>query len=151
MTLARNDGQPGPELKPSSLDCSPLARGTPPPPPSAPRTSPPTEKEVLGRCGMMMSPGAIISGGMRLDQLAQSLRGLAGGDVENHTGLDSFYAFTLKFSPQCQVAAPLASNVTDDAPDIFTALREQLGLRLQRERKMMPVLVVDHIERPSEH
>jgi len=40
----------------------------------------------------------------------------------------------------------------DDAPDIFTALQEQLDLKLQREqKKSTPVFVIDHIERPSEN
>jgi uncharacterized protein (TIGR03435 family) len=40
----------------------------------------------------------------------------------------------------------------DDAPDIFIALQEQLGLKLQREqKKSTPVFVIDHIERPSEN
>jgi len=151
MTVARSDGRLGPELKPSPLDCSPPARGTPPPPPPAPRTAPPTEKEVLGRCGMMLAPGAIVSGGMKLGTLVFPLRGLAGGDVEDHTGLEGFYAFTLRYSPQRRAGAPLDAAGLDEAPDIFTALREQLGLKLQREKKMMPVFVVDHIERPTEN
>jgi uncharacterized protein (TIGR03435 family) len=47
--------------------------------------------------------------------------------------------------PSCQFTPAF------DAPDFFTALQEQLGLKLQRERKLMPVLVIDHIERPSEN
>jgi len=36
-------------------------------------------------------------------------------------------------------------------PDVFTSVQEQLGLKLQRQKKMMPVFVIDHIERPSEN
>ena len=39
----------------------------------------------------------------------------------------------------------------DDAPEIFTALQEQLGLKLQPEKTMVPFFVIDHIERPSEN
>jgi uncharacterized protein (TIGR03435 family) len=148
MTLARSDGRLGPELKPSPLDCSPPARGTPPP---APRTTPPTDKEILGMCGMRMGPGLIISGGMRLNNLAVSLSGLAGGEIEDRTGLDGFYTVTLKFSVQRSAGAPLDANAADEAPDIFTALREQLGLKLEREKQMRPVFVIDHIERPTEN
>ncbi len=148
LVLARADGKLGPDLKPSTLDCSPPAPDTPPP---APPTTRPTEKEVMSRCGMMRSVGAILSGGMKMDGLATSLYGLAGGDVENHTGLDGFYALSLKFSARRGAAPPLDLAGADDTPDIFTALQEQLGLKLERAKKMMPVFVIDHIERPSEN
>lgn len=86
-----------------------------------------------------------------MDGLATSLYGLAGGDVENHTGLDGFYALSLKFSARRGAAPPLDLAGADDTPDIFTALQEQLGLKLERAKKMMPVFVIDHIERPSEN
>lgn len=41
--------------------------------------------------------------------------------------------------------------VIDNAPDLLTALREQFGLKLEREKKMMPVFVIDHIERTTEN
>jgi len=156
LVLARSDGRLGPDLKPSPNDCSPPLPGTPLP---APSTSRPTEKEILSRCGMMMGVGTIVSGGMKLDNLVVSISGLAGGDVLNETGLDGFYSMTLKFSPRRGPAAPLdpgaaptaTAAANDDLPDIFTALQEQLGLKLVRGKKMMPVFVVDHIERPSEN
>jgi uncharacterized protein (TIGR03435 family) len=42
-------------------------------------------------------------------------------------------------------------NASDDLPDIFTAVQEQLGLKLIRGKKTTPVFVVDHIERPTEN
>jgi uncharacterized protein (TIGR03435 family) len=101
---------------------------------------------------MMVGGGTLVSGGMPMKALAGSLYGLVGGEVEDQTGLDGFYAFTSTFSRQRGAAAPLDANAAgDDAPDIFTAVQEQLGLKLQREKKMMPVFVIDHIERPSEN
>jgi uncharacterized protein (TIGR03435 family) len=144
LVLARSDGRIGPDLKPSTLDCTPRPIGPSTPPPPA------TAKEWQNRCGMFMSAGMIVSGGIPLDQLVLSLRSLAGGTVENHTGLQGPYALTLKFSPARQLDTPVVP-LTDDAPDFFTALQEQLGLKLQREKKMMPVFVIDHIERPSEN
>ena len=144
LILARNDGRLGPELKPSTLDCSPPAQGTPLPSPPASFT------DFKSRCGMAMGPGTLISGGITMDRLALSLRGLAGSEVENHTDLQGQYALTLRFSPVRQLGAADVAT-TDDAPDFFTAVQEQLGLKLQREKKMMPVFVIDHIERPSEN
>jgi uncharacterized protein (TIGR03435 family) len=149
LVLARGDGRLGPELKLSTLDCGPRPAGTPPPAPPPPPASP---KDVLGQCGMMMGPTTLVSGGMPMNALASSLYGLVGGDVENRTGLEGFYAFMLTFARQRGAGAPLdAAANTDDAPDIFTAVQEQLGLKLQREKRMMPVFVIDHIERPSEN
>jgi uncharacterized protein (TIGR03435 family) len=104
---------------------------------------------------MMMGIGVMVSGGMPMNNLAQSLYGFVGGEVTNETGLEGFYAFTLKFSPQRNAVAPPDAvspvALADDVPDIFTALQEQLGLKLVHGKKMMPVFVIDHIERPSEN
>jgi uncharacterized protein (TIGR03435 family) len=100
---------------------------------------------------MLMGPGTIVTGGIRMDALVQSLRGLAGGPVTNRTGLEGFYAVTLKFTrPTPPGVAPDAAQA-DDLPNFFTALQEQLGLKLQHEKASLPVFVVDHIERPSEN
>jgi len=158
MVLARADGRLGPELKKSTLDCGPRPAGSPPPPPPPPPSGPPTPKDFANRCGMMMGLNVIVSGGMPMNNLAASLYGTVNGEVENETGLEGFYAFTLTFSRQRTGAAPLgatpnpaADGASDDLPDVFTALQEQLGLKLLRGKKMMPVFVVDHIERPSEN
>ena len=52
-------------------------------------------------------------------------------------------AFPADFVPHGAVAAP------DDPPALFTALQEQLGLKLESATAQMRVLVVDHIERPD--
>jgi len=158
MVLAHADGRLGPELKKSTLDCGPRPAGSPPPPPPPPPSGPPSPKDFVNRCGMMMGPSVIVSGGMPMNNLAASLYGMVGGEVENQTGLEGFYAFTLTFSRQRTGAAPLeatvnaaAAGASEDLPDVFTALQEQLGLKLVRGKKMMPVFVVDHIERPTEN
>jgi len=48
---------------------------------------------------------------------------------------------------------PENSTPTSDvnAPSIYTAVREQLGLKLEQQRDQEEVLVIDHIERPSEN
>jgi uncharacterized protein (TIGR03435 family) len=151
MVLAHADGRLGPELKKSSLDCGPRPRGTPPPPPPS---GPPSEKEFASRCGMMMGRNVLVSGGMPMNNLASSLYSFVGGEVTNDTGLEGFYALSLKFSPRDGIVPPdpgSPSARSDDAPDVFTALEEQLGLKLVHAKKMMPVFVVDHIERPSEN
>jgi uncharacterized protein (TIGR03435 family) len=66
--------------------------------------------------------------------------------VVNHTGLPGSYDFKIEATPE--------SRMTGDNPDlksisIFTALQQQLGLKLEPKRAMIEVLVVDHVEKPS--
>jgi uncharacterized protein (TIGR03435 family) len=83
-----------------------------------------------------------------MDWLVLSLGGVAGRMVNDRTGLKGDYALTLTFSPPHQ---PGDARGPDDAPEFFTALQEQLGLKLQPEKTILPVFVIDHIERPTEN
>jgi uncharacterized protein (TIGR03435 family) len=65
--------------------------------------------------------------------------------VVDKTGLDGHYDIDLKFAGQSASAPPSDS----DAPSIFTALREQLGLRLEAQKIPLEVLSVEHAERPA--
>ena len=66
--------------------------------------------------------------------------------IEDQTGLEGLYSFKLTFSDQ--TLDPQAAN-TDNLPSIFTALQEQLGLKLERTTVRSPAVVIDHIERPT--
>jgi uncharacterized protein (TIGR03435 family) len=145
LVLDRADGRLGPELKPSSLDCTARSLA------GASRPAPPALADMRNRCGMAMGPGTIVSGGITMDQLAASFTGLAGGLVNNRTGLQGPYAVSLRFSPRRGAQAPAEPAPIDEFPEFLTALQEQLGLKLQPEKTMVPVLVVDHVERPTEN
>jgi len=148
LVVARSDGRLGPELKPSTLDCTPNPNATP----QAPSQALPSLQDRQNRCGLSMSPGLMVSGGVTLDQFARNISGMAGGEVDNRTGLTGLYSVKMNFSLRRTAGAPLDPNAVDDAPDLFTALQEQLGLKLQRgEKKSTPVFIIDSIERPSEN
>jgi uncharacterized protein (TIGR03435 family) len=85
-----------------------------------------------------------------IDQLAHFLSGgeIGGHPVVDQTGLKGTYDFTLKWSSQ-QSAAGHEDRA--DAPAFFTAIREQLGLKLVPSKGRVEVIVVDHIERPTEN
>lgn len=68
--------------------------------------------------------------------------------VVNQTGLQGSYNFTLSWTPDNLRAA--SQSHADDVT-IFTAIQEQLGLRLRAAKAPVDVLVVDHAERPSEN
>ena len=70
--------------------------------------------------------------------------------ITDETGLPGAYDLELTFAPEGPLppgAPPAAAD--SDAPSLFTALREQLGLRLDGRRGPVEVLVVDRIERPT--
>jgi len=70
----------------------------------------------------------------------------AGRIVVDKTGLTGWYDIDLKWTPE-------GSQTTDPnaPPDLFTALEEQLGLKLVPTKAPVDVLVVDHVERPTEN
>ena len=143
LVLLRADGTLGPDLKASALDCTPRAPGsTPPPPPPPPDASRPLDYSA--RCGGSFG-GGTIRGTMTLDQLVLSLEGPVGGLVNNRTGLHGTYTFTLTYAPR----GAAASTDPADPPEFLTAIREQLGLKIEPEKTLVPVLVIDHIERPT--
>jgi len=78
-----------------------------------------------------------------MGRLVEILGGFAGSIVTNDTGLGGEYDFTLEW---VQDAA-----ATDSGATLFTALREQLGLRLMSAERPAPVIVIEHIERPSDN
>lgn len=71
--------------------------------------------------------------------LAGYLSDVTGRPVVDRTGLAGTYGIALKFS----------RSDRDDNPSIFTAVQEQLGLKLEPGRALIDVLVIDHIEKPS--
>ncbi|MGH9446970.1 MAG: TIGR03435 family protein, partial [Terriglobia bacterium] len=75
--------------------------------------------------------------------------------VVNHTGLTGHWDFTLHWTPDATqfihagFKIPPPSNSAAAPPPLFTAVREQLGLKLGAEKTSVPVLVIDHVEHPS--
>ena len=140
LVFATSDKKLGSQLKPSTLDCSPNGSG---------RFTPPGQRPGMAafqnRCGVSVGPGWVVSGGTTIERMASALRGPVGRTVIDRTGLQGNYSWSVQFAP-LERGADIAPA---DAPDIVTAIREQLGLRLQPERTKVPVLVVDRIERPT--
>jgi uncharacterized protein (TIGR03435 family) len=150
LVLARSDGKLGPNLKPSDLDCTPRVQTSSPQPPPSPPTTFPAREDSAKRCGMQAGRDYIVSGGMTMERLAQLASGWVGGvPVNDRTGLQGFYSVEMNFPADNTRAAGTAADPAGS--DELTALREQLGLKLEREKITIPVLVIDHIERPSEN
>jgi uncharacterized protein (TIGR03435 family) len=146
LMTARADGRPGPNLKPAGNDCSPDAiaarRGSPPP---APGTGP--------VCGIQWFPGRVRFGGYPLELFANAVSGQVGRAVVDRTALAGNWDFEMKYAaPLPQGPAPAGVEpppLDPDAPDLFTAVREQLGLKLEPTKGPVQVLVIDRIERAT--
>jgi len=73
---------------------------------------------------------------------------VSGRILLDQTGLTGKYTFTLKWSRQNLSAATTPSSEMP-GPSLFTALEDQLGLRLESTKAPVDVLVIDHVEQPS--
>jgi len=145
-------GQLGPQLKASTTDCAAVfaaaRRGGGPPVPPQPGVRP--------QCGMFGGRGSIMAGAFPMSQLAQTLSQQVQRIVVDKTGLTGTYDFEMTYTPEAggglglpPGADPGAAAAPQDGPSIFTALQEQLGLKLESQRGPVQVLVVDRMERPT--
>jgi uncharacterized protein (TIGR03435 family) len=93
-------------------------------------------------CGMQIGSGTLRAPNVQLPLFAELLSQLTGRPVTDETGLVGPFEINLRWTPESQEA-------TSDAPSLFTALSEQLGLRLDARRGPMRMLVIDSVDRPS--
>ena len=101
----------------------------------------------MGRGSMRVSNTELSAHDVPLDNLAYSLSGRLSRTVVDKTGLKGNYDLLLTWSPDDGSTASSDSS----APSLFTALQEQLGLRLQPAKGPVETLVVDHVEMPTEN
>ena len=114
-----------------------------------------------GHEGMMRFNGTQLTAqGIKLDSLASFLSGQLNQVVQNKTGLDGLYDFTLEWSREAdrpqepqQMAGEGAKASADGGAgtSLFTAIREQLGLKLEEQKSDVPVYVVEKAEKPSQN
>jgi uncharacterized protein (TIGR03435 family) len=157
LVVARSDGTLGPKLTPSATDCAaqrgrgrgPRGGGAPP------QTFQPGQRID---CGLMMGFGVMNAGGMPIIELARTISPQVGRIVIDKTGLTGSYDFELNYAPDpggggfAGIPAPpgaQAPAADPNLPSLFTALEEQLGLKLDAERGPVDVLVIDAVEPPD--
>jgi len=144
LVRAKTEGPLGPRLRPAAVDCVALMaaaqKGTPLPP----------SNRIL--CGTRARAGTIAIGGMTMDQIALGLWPQLGRVVVDRTGLQGSFDLDLDFAPESSVTASTGAPDAPpgDAPSIFTAVQEQLGLKLESTRGPVEVLVIDRVERPTD-
>ena len=157
MTVAREDRRLGEQLRQSGPECTPVRgpAGVPPPPPPPPGES---VGRVLALSSMPLRCGSLVfsstSGGhwsireITMRQLADRLVGVLGRPVVDGTRLEGLFDLDLTYTPDNPVID--ASNAPN-APSLLSAIREQLGLRLESTRVPIEVLVIDRVEAPTEN
>jgi uncharacterized protein (TIGR03435 family) len=101
--------------------------------------------KAFGGGSFSVGNGKMIAQGISIDGLAGQLAATTSHVVSNKTGLTGVYDFTLQYANSDP--PPLDST----APSIYTALEEQLGLKLEPAKGPVKVLVIDHVERPAEN
>ena len=142
LVMARADRKLGPNLQPAKADCDALrieseaaAR--------AGRPSPyPARTETWTPCGLRTAPGRIVSGGFGFAEFMRELSVRVGRQVVDRTGLSGRWDFFVTFAPD--------GSPDPDAPQLFTALQEQLGLKLEASRGPINVFVIGRLERPGD-
>ena len=93
-------------------------------------------------------PGRIEATRITTQKLADLLSNITGQQVVDETGLKGGFDFTLEWSPdETQKYRNDAPAVGASGPTIYSALQEQLGLKLEGRKGPVQILVVDHIEK----
>jgi uncharacterized protein (TIGR03435 family) len=150
VMLANKDGRLGPKMKKTDTPCDALGTTVirfvvTAPAPSGERPA----------CGFMPSgAGRIVGTGLDMATLVGSLAPSQRMPIVDQTGLQGRYDIDVTYTPEPFSAAALAQRgggapppgVDPNGPSLFTALEDQLGLRLQPKKMPVPVVVIDHIE-----
>jgi uncharacterized protein (TIGR03435 family) len=132
LVLARPDGTLGARLRRNPLDCADEAA---------------VARARIARNGLFVCRGSVgreslTMHAMTLRSVANGLTGAAGRQVIDRTGLEGRFDADLEWA--------VAPDATDRV-SVFTAVQEQLGLRLVAGRAVLDVLIIDRVERPSEN
>jgi uncharacterized protein (TIGR03435 family) len=138
LVTARSDGRVGPNLRKSSRDCSPAAatRG------GGANASAAKSPWGSNPCGTSVGPGMILAGARTMAQIATAFSRLSNTGsslnrlVVDRTGLEGTYDLELRFTPEFipNVVSPGSPAVDRNGPSIFSAVQEQLGLKLDPQQ-----------------
>jgi uncharacterized protein (TIGR03435 family) len=135
LVLARNDKRFGPNVSQRTVPCT------------APQSTP-APREFCG--GIRRISGLFTARGATMAQLASGLSAVLSRPVFDRTDIDSLVDFDLRWTPlTVATPSPNSDTQTDPETSLFTALQEQLGLKLEATKGPVDVLVIDHVERPT--
>jgi uncharacterized protein (TIGR03435 family) len=168
LVLARSDGRLGSGLQPVETETDCLAQraaaqaardaGAPPPPPDVRRLPPLTPggpprfvaNSPAPECTLRMISENMDGHGM-ISDLATMFRMATGREVVDKSGLTGFYRITMRYDPLASRRPPDVAVPDDAPPSLFTAVQEQLGMKLVAAKVDRDTLIIDRLERPTEN
>jgi uncharacterized protein (TIGR03435 family) len=148
--VVAKEGKLGPKLRPRPADEACPTTGV------APGET--VEGGFPALCGGLLplrptGPGRLSFGGrnVTIGFVANSLSGAMGRPMVDRTGLPGNYDFVLDWMPDNAAPARPGFEAPPDrsGPSFAEAVREQLGLKLESQKTMLPMWIVDHVERPA--
>jgi len=139
LVKARSDNQLGPRMRVGTLDCSPGGTAD------------------QAQCGTRIIPGLVDGKSVPWWMLLDQLPGAVGRTVIDRTGPQGQFEIRLEWSPdpsasrspEAVASATAAAATPGERVSIFTALPEQLGVKVQDARAPLEVLVIEQLERPT--
>jgi uncharacterized protein (TIGR03435 family) len=138
LTMAKAGGKPGRALKPSPEDCAVMAAAARAAGTATSAPGPNGEPPFI--CGSSFGKGRVRFAGYPLSLFANGLALNLERAVVDRTGLTGNWAFELTYARE--------PSPDSDVPGLFTAIQEQLGLKLESTKGPVEVLVIDRVERP---
>ena len=147
IVSARRDGRLGPQLHRATASCAEL------------RAAAQTIESGKDPCGTGSLANALVTGSMHVRGFTLKELGIVALEVGRRrvidkTGLTGAFDWDLTWTPQRFLQGPVDRdrfpNVDPDGPSIFAALQEQLGLKLESQTGDDTVLVIDHVDHPTE-
>jgi uncharacterized protein (TIGR03435 family) len=109
------------------------------------KSGPKLEKSPGGQSSVTYTLNTLLARNTGMDRFAYVLSRSVNLPVANRTGLEGIFNFQLRWEPDSERSRP------DAGPSLFTAIQEQLGLRLRAEKAPVEVLVIDRAEHPTEN
>jgi uncharacterized protein (TIGR03435 family) len=135
LVMAREDKRLGPGIRVS--ECEKLAGAIRPPSERQLRAGQPVQ------CGMASADRVYAGGGQSMRLLASTLQLALGEEIIDRTGLAGSFDFHITLPRTSQTAADAGE------PSVFTAIQEQLGMKLQREEIVRDAFVVVRVSQPT--
>lgn len=150
LVLARKDGRLGPRIHESGMNCASwLTQGRRDTPAAHP--TPVTPSGTGPVCAMIVTRNWLSGGARTMADLTGPLQSMLGRPVVDRTGLTKPYDLDLQWAAT-ELHADDTGSISPgppDAPSLFTALEEQLGLKLVSRKEKFDVVIIDDVKPPT--
>ena len=149
LTVARSDGRLGPNLRRSDVNCDAAIEAARKRNLAGERPEPPAPG-VRPTCGAIGGVASLTGGAVQLTILTGMLAAALGRPVVDNTGLTGRFDIDFRAAPP-QAGPSIAGSPLAELPSVFTAVEDQLGLKLVQGRAPIEMLVIDRLEMPAEN